>query len=95
MTIDKLGSINPLQHYNRPEKSAKSSYKNDQDSISVSIEARAMGELYQVSEMVKKADDIRLDRIEEVKRKLQDPSYINNAVIDIVADKIMDDVFKI
>ena len=94
MTIDKLGSINPLQHYNRPEKAAKSAYKNDQDSISVSIEARTMGEIYQAAEIVRKADDIRIDRVEDVKRKLQDPSYINNAIIDIVADKIMD-VFEI
>jgi len=95
MTIDKLGSINPLQHYNRPEKAVKSASKGDQDSISVSSEARAMGELYQVSEIVKNTDDIRLDRIEEVRRKLEDPSYMNDAVINIVADKIMEDVFKV
>ena len=90
MTIDKLGSINPLQHYNRPEKAAKSAYKNETDSISVSKEARTKGELYQVAEMVKNAEDIRLDRVEEVRRKLEDPSYINSAVISVVADKIMD-----
>ncbi|MCL2791815.1 MAG: flagellar biosynthesis anti-sigma factor FlgM [Spirochaetaceae bacterium] len=95
MTIDKLGSINPLQHYNRPEKAAKSASKGEHDSISVSSEARAMGELYQVSEIVKNADDIRHDRVEEVRRKMQDPSYINSAVISMVADKIMDDVFKV
>ncbi len=94
MTIDKLGSINPLQHYNRPEKAAKSAYNNEQDSISVSIEARTMGEIYQAAEIVKNADDIRIDRVEEVRRKLEDPSYINNAIIDVVADRIMD-VFKI
>ncbi|MCL2293632.1 MAG: flagellar biosynthesis anti-sigma factor FlgM [Spirochaetes bacterium] len=94
MTIDKLGSVNPLQHYNRPEKAAKSAYKSEQDSISVSKEARTMGELYQVAEIVRNTDDIRYDRVEEVKRKLQDPSYINNAVVNIVADRIMD-VFKI
>ena len=94
MTIDKLGSINPLQHYNRPEKETKPAYKNDYDSISVSNEARTMGELYKVSEMVKNAEDIRLDKVEEAKRKLEDPSYMNNAVLNVVADKIMD-VFKI
>ena len=94
MTIDKLGSINPLQHYNRPEKAAKSAYKNELDSISVSNEARTMGELYKVAEIVKNSDDIRLDKVEEARRKLEDPSYINNAVISIVADKIMD-VFEI
>ncbi|MCL2705398.1 MAG: flagellar biosynthesis anti-sigma factor FlgM [Spirochaetaceae bacterium] len=95
MTIDKLGSINPLQHYNRPEKAAKPASKNEHDSISVSNEARTMSELYKVAEMVKNAEDIRLDKVEEAKRKLEDPSYINNAVINVVADKIMGDVFKI
>ncbi|MCL2480139.1 MAG: flagellar biosynthesis anti-sigma factor FlgM [Spirochaetaceae bacterium] len=95
MTIDKLGSINPLQHYNRPEKAAKSAYKNEQDSISVSNEARTMGELYKVAEIVRNTEDIRLDRVEEVKRKMEDPSYINNAIMNAVADKIMSDVFKI
>ena len=94
MTIDKLGSINPLQHYNRPEKATKSAYKSEHDSISVSMEARTMAELYQVAEIVKNSDDVRYDRVEEVKRKLEDPSYINDAILDIVADKIMD-VFKV
>ena len=90
MTIDKLGSINPIQNYNKTDKPVKSSYKTENDSISVSSEARAMGELYQAAEAVRLTPDIRMDRVEEVRRKMDDPNYINDAVISTVADKIID-----
>ena len=94
MTIDKLGSVNPVQNFNKTEKTVKSSYKTEKDSISVSSEARAMGEIYKAAETVKQAPDIRMDRVEEARRKINDPSYINEAVINTVADKIID-VFEI
>lgn len=90
MTIDKLGSINPVQNYNKPEKPVKSSNKTENDSISVSSEARVMGELLKAAEAVKQSPDIRMDRVEEVRRKMNDPDYINDAVINSVADKIID-----
>ena len=90
MTIDKLGSINPIQNYSKTDKPLKSSYKTENDSISVSSEARAMGEIYQAAEAVRLTPDIRMDRVEEVRRKMDDPNYINDAVISTVADKIID-----
>ena len=90
MTIDKLGSINPIQNYNKSEKTGKAAPKAEHDSISVSSEARAMGEVFQVAEAVRETPDIRMDRVEEVRAKLNDPDYINDAVISNVADKIMD-----
>lgn len=90
MTIDKLGSINPVQNYNKPEKPVKSSNKTENDSISVSSEARVMGELLKAAEAVKQSPDIRMDRVEEVRRKMSDPDYINDTVINSVADKIID-----
>ena len=90
MTIDKLGSINPVQNYNKPEKTVKSSNKTENDSISVSSEARVMGELLKAAEAVKQSPDIRMDRVEEVRRKMSDPDYINDTVINSVADKIID-----
>lgn len=90
MTIDKLGSVNPLQNYNKAEKPASTGSKAEKDSISVSSEARAMGELYQTAEAVRQSPDIRMDRVEEVRRKMNDPDYINEAVINTVADRIID-----
>lgn len=90
MTIDKLGSINPIQSYNKNEKTGKAAPKAESDSISVSSQARAMGEVFQVSEAVRATPDIRMDRVDEVRAKLNDPDYINDAVINSVADKILD-----
>jgi negative regulator of flagellin synthesis FlgM len=90
MTIDKLGSINPIQSYNKNEKTGKAAPKAESDSISVSSQARAMGEVFQVAEAVRVTPDIRMDRVEEVRAKLNDPDYINDAVINNVADKILD-----
>ena len=90
MTIDKLGSINPIQNYNKSGKTGKAAQKPEHDSINVSSEARAMGEVFQVAEAVREAPDIRMDRVEEVRAKLNDPDYINDSVINSVADKIMD-----
>jgi negative regulator of flagellin synthesis FlgM len=49
-----------------------------------------MGELYQAVELVSSASDVRADRIEELKRKINDPSYITETLISATADKIMD-----
>ena len=90
MTIDKLGSINPIQNYNKNEKLGKASPKAERDSISVSSEARSMGELLQVAEAVRKVPEVRTDRVDEVRAKLNNPDYINDTVINNVADKILD-----
>ena len=90
MTIDRLGPIDPSSQLNKANKGSKPVKKDTTDSISVSSEAKAMGEIFQATESVKKSPDIRMDRVEEVKRKLQDPSYINDKVVEAVADKVME-----
>jgi negative regulator of flagellin synthesis FlgM len=90
MTIDRLGPVDPSSQYNTTSKATKPVKKEKTDSISVSSEAKQMGEIFQATERVKNAPDIRQERVDEVKRKLQNPSYINDKVIESVANKIMD-----
>ena len=90
MTIDKLGPINPVSKYNKTEKVEKPSNREKTDSISFSEEAKSKGEVYKVSEEVKLTPEIRQDRIDEVKKKLQDPSYIDDKVVEAVAEQVMD-----
>jgi len=90
MTIDRLGPIDPASQFNSANKGSKAVRKETSDTISLSSQAKAMGEIYQAAENVKKAPDIRMDRVEEVKRKLQDPAYLNDKVIEAVADKVME-----
>lgn len=90
MTIEGLGPVDPVSKYNKTEKTAKPTKKENTDSINVSSEAKSMGELYKTTESVKQSPDVRADRVAEVKEKLKDPSYISDTVIDSVADKLME-----
>jgi negative regulator of flagellin synthesis FlgM len=49
-----------------------------------------MGEIFQATERIKNSPDIRQDRVDEVRRKLQNPSYIDDKVVESVANKLMD-----
>lgn len=90
MTIEKLGPIDPVSKFNKTEKISKPSNKDKADSISFSEEAKSKGEVYKATEEVKLSPDIRQDRIDEVRRKLQDPSYIDEKVIEAVAERVID-----
>jgi len=61
------------------------------DAVSVSKEARVLSDATIALEAIRKAPDIREDKVAGVKKKFADPSYINNALLDIVADKILTD----
>jgi negative regulator of flagellin synthesis FlgM len=90
MTIDRLGPVDPVQKFKKPGNVSNVAKKGDTDSISISSEAKSLGEIYKSQEEVKMSPDIRLDRIEEVKKKLEDPNYIDDAVVEVVAERVMD-----
>lgn len=89
MTIEPLGPVDPVQKFNKPQKTVRPQESNPADSISVSSEAKERAELMQLAESVRNLPEIREDRVAEVRRKLEDPSYIDDKVIDTVADNIM------
>ena len=90
MTIERLGPVDPAQRYAQTEKTKSPKSAPQNDSVAFSDEAKFKAELLRVSEQVRQASDVRLDRIEEVKRKLEDPDYINKRVVEHVAEQIMD-----
>ncbi|MCQ2603609.1 MAG: flagellar biosynthesis anti-sigma factor FlgM [Spirochaetia bacterium] len=90
MTINSLGGVSQIEGCTSIEKSVQSVRISEADSISVSSEAKAMGEVYAISEDLHTIPDIRMDKVEAAIQKLQDPNYINQAVINSVADKIAD-----
>lgn len=90
MTIERLGPVDPVQKFSRTERVSKPETTRESDSISVSDEARVRAEMMQAMEQVRSMPDIRQDRVEEVRRKLEDPSYINDRVVDLVADRIIE-----
>lgn len=91
MTINKIGPTDPLNNTQKTKKVQQTQPQSNPDSIKVSKSAIDRAELIKASNIAKNAPDIRMDRVEEVKAKLQDPNYINNKVIDSVAEMIMED----
>mgnify|MGYP001055342818 FL=1 len=90
MTIERLGPVDPMQRLSQTEKTQRESAKPKNDSVSFSDEAKLKADLLRVSELVKEASDVRADRVAEVKKKLEDPNYIDDVVIEHVAEQIMD-----
>ena len=90
MTIERLGPVDPVSKFNKTDKASRPEKKSKADSINVSDEAKSMGELYKATENVKLSPDIRQDKIDEIKEKLKDPSYISEKVIESVAESVMD-----
>ena len=89
MTVERIGPLDPAQNLKKTEKPAKAKAKSDVDSINVSQEARSKAEVFKAMESAKTAPDVRVDKVEEMKRKLQDPGYPSQEIIEKTADGIL------
>jgi negative regulator of flagellin synthesis FlgM len=89
MTVERIGPLDPASNVKKTEKPAKPKTKSDVDSINVSQEARSKAEVFKALESAKTAPDVRVDRVEEMKRKLQDPNYPSQEIIEKTADGIL------
>jgi negative regulator of flagellin synthesis FlgM len=89
MTVERIGPLDPTSNVNKTEKPSKPKAKSDVDSINVSQEARSKAEIHKAYEAARSASDVRVDKVAEMKRKLQDPSYPSEEVIEKAADEIM------
>ena len=91
MMIDKISGINPInnvQGTRRTQEPTKTSSLTD--TISVSNKAKEMAEMYYMNQVAAETPDVREDKIAEIREKLKDPSYLNNAVIASAAEHIME-----
>jgi len=93
MTIDRIGSIDPIQPGKKPGRASQVNESNRADSINISSQAQEKAELLRIQEMAAAAPDIRADRVAELKEKINDPSYINDKVMNATADKLIDALF--
>ena len=93
MTIDRIGSIDPIQPGKKPGQTGQAKGSPNTDSISISSEAQAKAELLRVQELVAAAPESRAEKIAELKAKIDDPSYINDKVINARADNLIDALF--
>ena len=91
MTIDRLNGIDPVKPVQPIQRAQRTEAYDKTDAVSLSKEARILSDANIALEAVRNAPDIREDKVAEVKKKLTDPSYMNNALLELVADKILDD----
>ena len=89
MTVERIGPLDPTSNVKKSEKPSRLKTKSEIDSINVSEEARSKAEVLKATEAARVAPDIRMDKVEEMKRKLQDPSYPSEEVIQKAADGIL------
>ncbi len=90
MTIDRLNSIDPIRDPQKAAQSGRTPRPARGDSVAISSDAAEKAELYTAVEIAKAAPDLRTDRIAELKAKIDDPAYLNDAVISLTADRILD-----
>ena len=90
MTIDRINPLEPLQPGKKTGRSGQVERGNEKDIISVSSEAVEKAELFRAMELVSAANDVRADRVAELKAKINDPSYITDTIIKATADRILD-----
>jgi len=93
MTIDRVGFVDPIQPGKKPGQTNKSGGTAGADSISISSEAQQKAELLRVRELAASAPEVRAERIAELKEKINDPSYIDDKIMNATADKIIDTLF--
>jgi negative regulator of flagellin synthesis FlgM len=93
MTIDRLNSIDPIRDPQKPSLGGKATGARGVDSISISPDAAEKAELFKALEQIKSAPETRSDRITELKAKINEPSYMNDAVVSMTADRIIDQLF--
>ena len=93
MTIDRIGSIDPIQPGKKPGRANQVSDSPKTDSISISSAAQEKAERLRVQELAAAAPEMRAERVAELKDKINDPSYINDKVINATADRLIDALF--
>jgi negative regulator of flagellin synthesis FlgM len=93
MTIDRIGPIDPIQPEKRSGKTSQTSESPKSDSISISSEAQKKAELLRAQELAASSPEIRAELIAELKDKINDPSYIDEKVINATANKLIDALF--
>ncbi|MCQ2553882.1 MAG: flagellar biosynthesis anti-sigma factor FlgM [Clostridia bacterium] len=85
--VNNVTQVNNVQNLRKNEGTSKVAH--EADSISVSAEAKEMAEIYYMEKVANETPDVRADRVAEVKEKLKDPNYLNNAVLNSAADKFL------
>ena len=89
MTVNRIGHVEPIQSGKKPGRTEHVGGNDNTDTISLSAEAKEQAERYQVLQLIKSTPELDEARIAELRQKIDDPSYINDKVINATADNII------
>jgi len=89
MTVNRIGHVEPIPQGKKPGRSEQVGGNVKADSINLSTQAMEQAERYQVLELIKSAPELEEARIAELRQKIDDPSYINERVVNATAEKIL------
>jgi len=89
MTVNRIGHVEPIPSGKKPGRSEQVGGNNRADSINLSSDAMKKAEMYQVVELIKAAPELDESRIAELRQKIEDPSYLNEKVVNATADNII------
>ena len=88
--IDKISGVNPINNVQSTKRTNQTgSVKSAPDEISVSDEAKALADAYYLNKVAEETPDVRSELVEQIKLKIQDPNYLNEATIAATADRIL------
>jgi negative regulator of flagellin synthesis FlgM len=89
MTINRIGHVEPILSGKRPGRSEQVGGNDKADTINLSAQAMEQAERYQVLELIRSAPELDEARIVELRQRIEDPSYINERIINATADNII------
>ncbi|MDR2601547.1 MAG: flagellar biosynthesis anti-sigma factor FlgM [Spirochaetaceae bacterium] len=89
MTIGRIGQSEPIAPGREAGQVGRPAETNERDIISISKEGFERAELTRILNIVKGAPDVRADKVAEFKKKINDPNYITDVVINATADKLL------
>lgn len=89
MMIEKLNVTSPVANIQNTTRKGDLSSLNSHDCVTLSNDAQKLAEVHLAIKTAKMANDIRVDKVDEMKAKFANPSYMDS-VIDGLADSIMD-----
>jgi negative regulator of flagellin synthesis FlgM len=93
MIIDRLNSIDPIRDPQKALSRWKSREGCRRRFYLHLLGCHQKADLYKAFELAKAAPETRSDRIAELKAKINEPSYIDDAVVSMTADRIIDQLF--
>ncbi|PKL11478.1 MAG: hypothetical protein CVV50_05660 [Spirochaetae bacterium HGW-Spirochaetae-6] len=88
MGIEKVGFLNKIFGISKKRAIKNTGNVELRDSINISSEAKMMAEINKYKEVISKMPDVRMDKVEAVKEKLRNQSYMSKEIYAAVADKL-------